>query len=221
MKRILFILLMCVGIPCFASSVSIISNSDDAQACSRAAILASKKLDFPKNSLEQCLRAISDAKLSRRDKASSLVNRAVILMQSLEYSLAYKDLITAKNMYPSLGAIYVNIGNIFYLGEAYAKALENYSLGIEYKLPELHVAYLNRGMVYKAMGNPVAALQDFHKAAELAPEWNVPAVKIQELLPDPDPEPEISPEVASEKLPEIGQQMQDEKSDVDQLDEAL
>lgn len=213
MKRILSILLMCVGVPCFASSVSIISNSDNAQACSRAAILASKKLDFPENSLEKCLLAISDAKLSRRDKAASLVNRSVILMQSLEYSLAYRDLVTAKNMFPSMGAIYVNIGNIFYLGEAYAKALENYNLAIEYELPELHIAYLNRGMVYKAMENPVAALKDFHKAAELAPEWDMPAVKIQELLPDP--EPEMSPEVASEKLPVIGQKMQDEKSDGD------
>jgi tetratricopeptide (TPR) repeat protein len=219
MKRILFILLLCSSLPTSASSVSIISNSDNAQACSRAAILASKKLDFPKNSLEKCLRAISNAKLSRRDKAASLVNRAVILMQSLEYSLAYKDLVTAKNMYPSMGAIYVNIGNIFYLGEAYAKALENYNLAIEYELPELHIAYLNRGMVYKAMENPVAALKDFHKAAELAPEWDMPAVKIQGLLPEPAPE--MSPEVTPEKLPEIGQQPQEEDTAVNQLDEAL
>lgn len=180
--------MLCISIA--ASSVTVISNSSDAKDCASAATLASKDLLVSERDIKQCSLALVNMELSRRDRAATLVNRAVIFMQLSDFKSAFNDLNKAQTIYPSFGAINVNLGNIFFLGEAYPRALENYNLAIEKSLPELHVAYMNRGLVYKAMNNPLAAIKDFQKALELKPDWELPKEKIAELLSlDQDEDP--------------------------------
>lgn len=180
MKQIFVTIISLTALSCYASSVQIISGSSNAKACAKSASFAAVSQTASKNKIEQCSEALSNESLIRKDRAATLVNRAVLYMQISEFKLAHQDLLKAQSIKPDLGAIYVNLGNIYLLAEKYETALEKYNLAIQYELPELHVAFMNRGITFKLMQEYNLAIKDFEQAQKLAPQWELPQRKISE-----------------------------------------
>ncbi|NNM13137.1 MAG: hypothetical protein HKO58_02320 [Gammaproteobacteria bacterium] len=181
MRTIILLLSQFLLIPVWASSVVIQSGSSDAQECAAAAHVAAQTSSSSEADINLCSKALEDKNLLRRDEAATLVNRAVIYMQQSNYRAAHTDLIEAKNLHSGLGAIYINLGNIYFLGAAPEKAIEFYTTALAKGTSSTHVAYMNRGLAKKELGLLQSALKDIRQAVQLQPEWHLAKEKLEQL----------------------------------------
>jgi len=150
-------------------------GDDDAQQC----YINARNHYFSESSLKQCDDALTKGMLSPRDKASTLVNRGIILTHLRRLDDARRDFNSALDMNSELGEAYLNRGNTYIMDQDYEAAVADYTWAIELESRKLHAAYYNRGLAYEAMKDLDAAYKDYVKASELAPEWPLPKERIE------------------------------------------
>jgi tetratricopeptide (TPR) repeat protein len=164
------------------TSMEIVTTSNThARDCYRAATIAARIHYTSRKEIENCTFALDYTSMSLRDRAATLANRGIIYMALEEYQSAIRDYSASLRLQPDFGEIYVNIGNVYYMGQVYDKAVLEYTTAIEKNTSLSHVAYLNRGMAYESLGDFVNAENDYKTAAEILPEWIVPQNKLKEL----------------------------------------
>lgn len=157
------------------------SDNTPARSCYQDASIAARIHYTSRRNLENCNYALTRTALSPRDRAATLANRGIILMSLEEYERAIDDYNKAIALKPELGELNVNIGNVFYLGDAYEKAVAEYTTALEKKTSKPHIAHFNRGMAYEKLDNFANAESDFKLAAEMMPEWTAPQIKLAEV----------------------------------------
>ncbi len=164
-----------------AGSMTVIGGGSQSTSCYHAATIATQIHYSSRGDADNCSYALDYGNLSLRDRAATLVNRGIIYMALEEYEHAIKDYQTAKKLIPDFGEVYVNVGNVFFMGKVYDKAIDEYTQAIERNLTKDHIAYLNRGMAYEKLGDLEHAEMDYRTAIELRPEWSLATGKLEQL----------------------------------------
>lgn len=164
-----------------AQSMTVIGGDSYARNCYAAATFAATMNSASHQDLETCSNALQYGALSPRDTLATLVNRGVVAVALEDYKQAVSDYEKAVELDPTTGEVYVNRGNLFFMGQAFDKAVAEYSTAIQVGLGKEHIAYYNRGLAYEKMKETENAVADYRRASELAPEWTRPQEKLEKL----------------------------------------
>lgn len=156
------------------------SNNTPARECYQAASIAARIHYTSRKDVETCSYALQRTALTPRDRAATLANRGIIYMSLEDYQKAIQDYSAALTLKPEFGELNVNIGNVYFLGKSFDKALVEYSTAIEKNTSKPQIAYFNRGMTHESMGKFTEA--DYRMALQLFPEWAAAQSKLDELL---------------------------------------
>ena len=161
-----------------AQSMTVIGGEATAQECYRSATLAAQLNIASRGDLESCAYALKHAPLDIHDRAATFLNRGIINAAMGEFEDAKKDYEKARRLAPEHGEIYVNRGNIFFLGQVYDKAVMEYTHALELDIAKKHIAHFNRALAYEKLGEFDKAETDYLTALELAPEWEAAKTKL-------------------------------------------
>ncbi|MES2032602.1 MAG: hypothetical protein V4466_00375 [Pseudomonadota bacterium] len=152
-----------------SASVMVLGN-DIAVDCSKAAFAGRHDRD----SIATCSLALREDRLTRRDRAGTLVNRGVMLLRARDYPGARADLDQAIALEPTLGEAFVNRGVVLMADRDYDRALAEIERGLALGVDEPAKAYYNRGLVQESLGGAREAYLDYRRAQDLAPDWDAP-----------------------------------------------
>lgn len=165
-----------------STSIEVLAGDNaPARACYQSASIAARIHYTSRRDLENCNNALTRTALSMRDRAATLANRGIVYMSLEEFDLAVKDYQAAIAMKPEMGELNVNIGNVYYMGKVYDKAITEYTTAIEKKTSKIFVAYFNRGMAYESIGKLAEAEADIKVALEMLPQWAAAQKKLEEV----------------------------------------
>ena len=165
-----------------STSMDVITGNGYARNCYRAAGIAARIHYTSSKELYNCNNALNYGAMSLRDRAATLTNRGIIHMALEDYERAINDYSDALKLKPDFGEIYVNIGNVYFLGKVYDKAIEEYTAAIEKETTRVHIAFINRGMAYEHMGDFDNAESNYRAAMDIVPEAALPQVRLDQLL---------------------------------------
>lgn len=164
-----------------AQSMTVLGGDSYARNCYAAATFAANMNSASQEDLTTCSNALQYGSLSQRDLLATLVNRGVVAVALEDYKQAVSDYERAVELDPTTGEVYVNRGNLFFMGQAFDKAVAEYSTALRLGLGKEHIAYYNRGLAYEKMKDTENAVADYRRASELAPEWTRPQEKLEKL----------------------------------------
>lgn len=164
-----------------AASSTVFGDSEHAKACYQMALMVSKQKNDLLVSTEECDLALLDF-LGRRDQASTLVNRGLILARQGDFTKAYRDYEKAIALHKSVKPVaLINIGNAQFLQQNYDAAVQQYSEALDLDVKQRHAAVLNRGMALEKLGDWDAAEQDYLTALELIPDWEDATLRLDRV----------------------------------------
>lgn len=127
--------------------------------------------------LTQCDQALAGA-TRPRDRAATHVNRGIIYMVRGAYDRAQADFDRAIQLDPALAEGHVNRGAALLAQNDFAGAIASINRGLALAPQEPARAYFNRGAANEELGNLRAALDDYRRAADLAPNWSLPRAEL-------------------------------------------
>jgi tetratricopeptide (TPR) repeat protein len=157
-------------VPGVCGAAALVIGGGMAEGCYKAA--QANAID--RSSLEVCTEAIEQEALSTQDLASTLVNRSVVLLGRGEFEGAVRDLDRAIGLRPNLAEAYVNRGAARVGLKQYREAISDLDRGLALGAPEPAKAWYDKGLAYEDMGDLQQAYDDYKKAAELRPDWQLP-----------------------------------------------
>lgn len=151
------------------SAVTIVGRGP-AQDCYKAA--DSDRRD--RGSLALCALALDHQLLTDRDRAATLVNRAIILMRRNANALALHDLERAAQVDPLLAEAHVMRGAVLVeMGRA-REAIAGLTQALAMNPANPERVYYYRATAHEELGDMRAAYADYQRAAEIAPDWQAP-----------------------------------------------
>jgi tetratricopeptide (TPR) repeat protein len=151
-------------------------GSPDAHACFTGANTAHISAAA---SMPACDKALAFQRMTRKEEASTFVNRAILHTHLRNFDAALRDLDRALELMPNFPEAHLNRGNVYSYIESLDQAVKEYDAAIEHGTRKPHAAYYNRGLAYEALGRPELAYQDFVRASELRPSWELAANRIE------------------------------------------
>lgn len=123
----------------------------------------------PPYDLRNCDLALEHEGLTREDRAATFSNRGVIHRKLRNYERALRDQDSAIRLAPDLSGAHINRGNVLMAMKRYAEALQAMTRGIEIADENLPLAYYNRALLFRLLGDQKSARSDAARAAELDP----------------------------------------------------
>jgi tetratricopeptide (TPR) repeat protein len=156
-----------------ASAYVTVFDSSSANACYQH---ARDDLSSPE-ALDDCNSALSEA-LNSRNRAGTHVNRGIIFMNRDAYDRALADFDRAIALEPTLAEGHINRGAALLAQHDYAGAIAAIDRGLALDPEDPSRAYYNRAVAHEELGRLRAAYEDYRRAAELAPNWDVPRTEL-------------------------------------------
>lgn len=141
-----------------------------AQSCMDAAFAGASSRD----AVAGCTTALGEEALSLPDRAGTLVNRGVILMNRRDFDAAIADFDAAARIRPNLGEAPFNRGSARIAQGRYAEGLADIDRSLQLGLREPEKAYYNRALAREELDDSRGAYRDYRKASELKPRWELP-----------------------------------------------
>ena len=130
-----------------------------------------------KTAIGTCSEAI-DGIISKKDLASTHVNRGVLYMRSGQQDKAAADYLKALDIRPNLTEAHVNYGASLIHQKRYDDAIDSLNIALadtdSFTRP---TALLNRAIAYDWQENYTSAYRDLKAALALRPDWE-PALKV-------------------------------------------
>jgi len=120
-----------------------------------------------------CTRALREETMNRGNRAATYVNRGVLRMRNGRYDSAIEDYANALKVKPDLGAAYLNKGAAHIYKKDFAGAITPLDRAIELNSDDIFAAYYNRAIARENIGDVPGAYDDFMKALELKPGWEL------------------------------------------------
>lgn len=124
--------------------------------------------------IEICTLAIEDETGTPFDKAGSYNNRGVHLFDAGRFDEALADFEQALRILDTLAAAHINRGYTLVALERWGESLPSFDRGIELGAPDPARAHFNRGVAHEELGHVRDAYNDYRKASELDPVWELP-----------------------------------------------
>jgi tetratricopeptide (TPR) repeat protein len=154
---------------CFAAgdasaAITVIGNGA-AHSCFEFAEFGGNTID----GTTTCDFALEQTTLSVKDRAATFVNRGILRARKEDSEGALADYDQGIALNPALGEAYVDRGAVMIVLKRYDDALADFDKGISFGANRLEIAYYDRGIVDEALGNIRAAYEDYKKAAEIKP----------------------------------------------------
>jgi len=175
-------LLLLAFTPAHAQSVIILGGDSFARECFTASNLAVQLNSASETDIDNCNKAIQHGALKKRDLIATLVNRGILFAAMEEYQRAGKDYQSAINLDPKSGEAFLNLGNLYFINNAFTLAINQYDKAISLELSKGHIAYYNRGMAWENLGDTDKAENDYRQAIKLLPEWTTPQLRLKRML---------------------------------------
>jgi len=113
--------------------------------------------------IETCTNALELSALAVNERAATYINRGILKSR-------YDD--------PNLGEGYVDRGAVQILFQHYDEALKDINTGIGMGPKKPEIAYYDRAIVDEALGNVRGAYEDYKKAVEIAPDFELAAQEL-------------------------------------------
>ena len=171
-----FLLVLSLGHGVAHAGNRITYGSQDAHDCYTGANLAHLSAS---SALPACNKALRFQRMSRKEEASTFVNRGIVHTHLRNFDAAFRDFERALHLIPDFPEAHLNRGNVFLFVEALEQAVAEYDAAIAHGTRKLHAAYYNRGLAHEALKRPKLAYQDFRRAAELKPSWGLASARVE------------------------------------------
>lgn len=144
---------------------TVLLNTSPARDCYKAAADRGSSMD-----IETCTLAIEHQMLVPGDLAATYSNRGILYVRTGDLVAGLKDHDRAVALAPELASVYINRSNAFVAAKRYRDAMADLERAIANAGEHLPIAYYNRALMFKRLGDREAARADAERAAELAPE---------------------------------------------------
>jgi tetratricopeptide (TPR) repeat protein len=154
----------------------VVTGNPDANDCYRATMLPRMAAEA---SIASCNVALNTRRVTRRQRASILVNRGILYNHMGEYDAAFTDFGAALELVSNFPEAYINRGNTYFYTGQVEEAIADYNRAIQQRSAKRHTAYFNRGLVNEAQKQPDLAFADFVRANELKPGWVLAAGRVE------------------------------------------
>lgn len=165
------ILMICCAGAAAPAAVSVYGNTT-ARACYEAALSE----QYSAANLGICDDALGDRGLGLRDRVATYVNRGILHVQHGAYAEAIADYDRAIALDAAEPDAYLNKGLALLRRDGSGEqAAPLFTMAIERGTREPAIAYYVRGVANELNGDIPAAYADLRRAAQLAPDWDVPA----------------------------------------------
>ncbi|MGA9794524.1 MAG: hypothetical protein WBQ17_03210 [Rhizomicrobium sp.] len=122
-----------------------------------------------------CSEAIADPDIAPRDIAATMINRSILRTHSGDFEGAVADCTDGLRMDSALAEGYVDRGVAEIMLKNWPDALTDINKGIAMNTDKLDFALYDRGIVEEAMGNIRAAYDDYRKAVQISPDFDLAA----------------------------------------------
>ena len=132
----------------------------------------------PKDSVAICTDALKNDVLSQVDRASTLINRAILRARSMDMDGAMADYDAAIAVGSNADEVYLNRSATFIAMKRYADALKDADQAVAMHTPRIEIAYFNRALANEALGNIQAAYADFQAALQAEPRFTAAAEQL-------------------------------------------
>ena len=120
-------------------------------------------------SLRLCRGALTDARLTARDRAATLVNLGILHRRAGEPEAAIRAYDRALAIAPEMGEAWLNRGAARLAADDAEGAIADFDQALSLQVSRPERAYFNRAMAREALGDVAGAYADYLAAFEIAP----------------------------------------------------
>lgn len=120
-----------------------------------------------------CTSALDDTALSMRDRAATLINRGILRSRTDDATGAIRDYDNGLKIDATLAEGYVDRGAALLALHRYKESLADLNKGIDMGARQPQIAYYDRAIVNEALGNIRGAYEDYKKAVEIQPDFQL------------------------------------------------
>lgn len=125
--------------------------------------------------IQDCDMALRDNRVTRRDRAATLVNRGILRIHQNRQDEALEDFERAESLHDfAPSALAVNRACALIGLGRYAEAVAQADLAIRAQDSREADAWFNRGLALEAMDELAAAYDSYRQARRLRPGWDLP-----------------------------------------------
>jgi tetratricopeptide (TPR) repeat protein len=125
-----------------------------------------------------CTDALKNEVLSRIDRASTLVNRAILRARLADTDGAMADYAEALSLGSNDVEVYLNRSATLIALKRYSEALRDADQAVALHPARIEIAYYNRALANEALGNVGAAYQDYKAALQAEPQFKAAAERL-------------------------------------------
>ena len=178
MPRISMVLMAAVAAVVTGSSGAFAAITVLGNGLSQACFETAEFNGNPKDGIAACTEALELDALPLKDRAATYINRGILYSRIDEPAQALTDYTAGLGIDPSLGEGYIDRGAALIALKRYDEALVEFDKGIALGSNRLYIAYYDRAIVQEALGNVRAAYEDYKKATELEPNFQLAAIQL-------------------------------------------
>jgi tetratricopeptide (TPR) repeat protein len=125
-----------------------------------------------------CSESLKSDVLSRIDRASTLINRAILRARTADTDGAMADYAEALSLGSNDGEVYLNRSATLIALRRYSEALHDADQAVALHPARVEIAYYNRALANEALGNVGAAYQDYKAALEAQPQFKAASERL-------------------------------------------
>ena len=149
-------------------------GSSDAHRCMDAAFAGSSSA----YAINVCTTALSEAALTPKNRAGTLVNRGVLRMNRRDYVAALADFEAALAVTPQSGEALFNRGSVRIAQGRFAEGVADIDQSLALGLNQPEKAFYNRAIAREELADTRGAYRDYLEAARLKPDWKLPRMEL-------------------------------------------
>jgi tetratricopeptide (TPR) repeat protein len=169
--RAIVLSFLCTALPISAAQGAVLTVGGPlSHLCYESALSG----DSRSAALEGCTRALEEESLTGPDRAATLVNRGIVLMDGGHYAEADGDFDAALKLDHRLPDGWLNKGFLRLRAGNGREALPLIQRGIDAGAGNQALAIFGRGVAHEQMGEFSSAYADLKSAQRLAPGWSLP-----------------------------------------------
>lgn len=174
-RKILAVLLICPAIAGISQAqVFVIGTGFGTDCYNKTANAYASFLDAE----QTCTRALREETMTAKNRAATYVNRGVLRMRAGKYEESLTDYADAIALNPDLAEAYLNKGSVYIYQRDFVSALAPINKSLELGITDAHAAYYNRGIARENTGDINGAYNDYARALELKPDWDLAIMQL-------------------------------------------